>query len=198
MEVSCPSNWPYLKERVRSPKAALRCRFRFAHYRTGTYFGNKEPSASAFSVRRIRRQAAGCLVRLPLRLRLAPIAAGRTDPRLAGGNRCKRRDIRRPCNPDPAGSLYRIRRGGWHRLALRQAAFRGDIWPIAGIRLQVSIPQTRRQDMRSLHDRCRSPVAVHEDRRVATRYGNTAFPPSGRRGTQLHSHYEERTWRWNA
>jgi hypothetical protein len=68
----------------------------------------------------------------------------RADSRLAGGNRCKRRDLRRSWNPNPAGSLYRIRRRCRHRLAPRQTPFRQDIWPFPRSRLQIPIPQTRR------------------------------------------------------
>lgn len=102
----------------------------------------------------------------------APIEARRTDPRLAGGNRCKRRDIWRPWSSYPADSLYRIRRGGRHRLAPRQVAFRRNIRLIAGIYLQVAVPQTGgRRELGSRHDRCRAPVALHDDRRVATNMG---------------------------
>jgi hypothetical protein len=57
----------------------------------------------------------------------APIEESRADSRLAGGNRCKRGDLRRSWNPNPAGSLHRIRRRCRHRLAPRQAPFREDI-----------------------------------------------------------------------
>jgi alkylated DNA repair dioxygenase AlkB len=57
---------------------------------------------------------------------------------------------------------------GWQP---RQAAFRRDIRPIAWIRLQVSVPQTLGQDLGSLQDRCRAPVDLHDDWRVATDMG---------------------------
>ena len=57
---------------------------------------------------------------------------------------------------------------GWHR---DKPHFDRDIRPIARIRLQVPLPQTHRQDMGSLHARCRTSVALHDVRCLATDMG---------------------------
>jgi hypothetical protein len=89
------------------------------------------------------------------------------------------------------GSLYRIRRGGLasagtatSRISTRYSAYRWD--PPASL-------QTRLQDMGLLHDRCRSPVAVHDDRRVATDMGTQHSRRRGAEVLNYISHYEERT-----
>jgi alkylated DNA repair dioxygenase AlkB len=41
-------NWPYRKSASGARRAALRCRFRFAHYRTGTYFGKRTLALQPF------------------------------------------------------------------------------------------------------------------------------------------------------
>ena len=112
---------------------ALCRRFCFARDRTETYFRDQGPSAPALSVRAVRGEAAGRFVWVPIRLRLATIAAVRARPCLAGRYRRKSRSVRRPRNQDPPSPLYRIRRRGRHRLAPRQAPFRTDIRSFARI-----------------------------------------------------------------
>jgi hypothetical protein len=179
MEALCPSNWSCLKECVQSPKGWYAAEFVSPAIEKELIFAIRTLPLQPFQfgVFEGKRRVASFGFRYDYDLRQLQ----RAEPiPLAGGNRCKRRDIRRSCNPDSAGSPYRIRRGGWHRLAPRQTAFRRDIRPIAWIRLQVS--QTGRQDMGSLHDRCRTPVALHDDRRIATDMGTQH---SRRRGAQI-------------
>ena len=54
----------------------------------------------------VRGDAVGRFVRFSIRLRLAAVTAVRTDPDLAGRDRRKGRNVRRPRDPDPAGSLH--------------------------------------------------------------------------------------------
>jgi hypothetical protein len=76
-----------------------------------------------------------------------------------------------PCNPDPASPMHRIRCRGRYRLAPGQAPFREDIRSFVGIRVQVPVPQIRRQVMGSFHARCRTSLAPHDVRRLATDLG---------------------------
>jgi alkylated DNA repair dioxygenase AlkB len=57
---------------------------------------------------------------------------------------------------------------GWHRDKPHfDEIFGLSLW----LRLQVSVPQTLGQDLGSLQDRCRAPVGLHDDWRVATDMG---------------------------
>jgi hypothetical protein len=68
---------------------------------------------------------------------------------------------------------------GWHR---DKPHFDRDIRSFAGIRLQIPVPQTRRQVMGPFHARCRTPVALHDVRRLTACLG---AQHSCRRGTTL-------------
>ena len=64
----------------RSRGPAIRCRFRLTCGRARTDHAHRHATAAAVSVRPIRGQAPGCIIRVPLRLHAAPSAGGRSLP----------------------------------------------------------------------------------------------------------------------
>ena len=161
--------WNLFLSRSRGP--AIRCRFRLTCGRARTDHAHRHATAAAVSVRPIRGQAPGCIIRVPLRLHAAPSAGGRSRSGMASLAHRRGRGVRRSGNPDRASALHRIRHRGRHRLASRQAAFRSDIWLVAGVGMQVSLSPACRRKMATLRAAGRAALDLHDGGSGETRLG---------------------------